>query len=171
MKDTQLHSEELIESAYRFYYPQVRSYISIRIPHKYDAEDLTQDVFERLLNYKQMLRPSTIKYFIYTIARNIITDHLRRYYKKQEIDEYYHQATSIVSNETVDTIIANDLRQKEYYKALTLSPKRKTIYIMSRYKEQSVPEIAKEMQLSCKTVENHLLAGRHLVRKYMKAII
>lgn len=171
MEETQLHSEYLIESAYRSYYSQVRYYISIRISHKYDAEDLAQDVFERLLNYKQMLRPSTIKYFIYTIVRNIVTDYIRHYYKKQEVDEYTYQAATIISNETEETIFTNDLQQFESRKVQTLSPQRRNIYVLYRYEEQSVSEIAEKLQISRSTVENHLLAGRKSVREYMKAII
>ena len=64
------------------------SYITYRITHRYEAEDLTQDIFVRLLDYKQMLRPDTVKSFLVTIARNIVIDYIRRYYKKQEIDSY-----------------------------------------------------------------------------------
>ena len=50
-----------------------------------DAKDLAQDVFLRLMDYKQMLRPETIKYFIFSICRNLVIDYLRRHYKMQEI--------------------------------------------------------------------------------------
>ena len=39
-------------------------------------------IFLTDLDYKQMLRPDTVKYFLFTIARNIVTDYIRRYYKK-----------------------------------------------------------------------------------------
>ncbi len=78
----------------------ILTYITYRITHRYEAEDLTQDVFVRLLDYKQMLRPDTVKYFLFTIARNIVIDYIRRYYKKQEIDSYIYDTMSTSTNET-----------------------------------------------------------------------
>ena len=72
------------------YKRQILTYITYRITHRYEAEDLTQDVGVRLLDYKQMLRPDTVKYFLFTIARKIVIDYIRRYYKKQEIDSYIY---------------------------------------------------------------------------------
>lgn len=36
-----------------------------------------------------MLRPETIKYFIFSICRNLVIDYLRRHYKMQEITSYF----------------------------------------------------------------------------------
>ena len=78
--------DDIITRSYEEYYQVILAYITYRITHRYEAEDLTQDVFVRLLDYKQMLRPDTVKYFLFTIAHNIVIDYIRRYYKKQEID-------------------------------------------------------------------------------------
>ncbi len=90
MDTTTNTSDNIITRSYEEYYQEILSYITYRITHRYEAEDLTQDVFVRLLDYKQMLRPDTVKYFLFTIARNIVTDYIRRYYKKQEIDSYMY---------------------------------------------------------------------------------
>ena len=83
--------DDIITRSYEEYYQVILTYITYRITHRYEAEDLTQDVFVRLLDYKQMLRPDTVKYFLFTIARNIVIDYIRRYYKKQEIDSYIYE--------------------------------------------------------------------------------
>lgn len=41
---------------------------------------------------------------------------------------------------------------------------------MSRYEEKSVGDIADELSLSLRTVENHLRMGRRDVREYIAAI-
>jgi len=41
---------------------------------------------------------------------------------------------------------------------------------MSRFQERSVEDIAGEMKLSFRTVENHLRLGRRDIRDYMSAI-
>lgn len=82
--------DDIITGSYKEYHSVILSYITFRITHRCEAEDLTQDVFLRLMDYKQMLRPDTVKYFLFTIARNIVIDYLRRYYKKQEVDSYIY---------------------------------------------------------------------------------
>ena len=97
-------SDNTITNSYKEYHQVILTYITYRITHRYEAEDLTQDVFVRLLDYKQMLRPDTVKYFLFTIARNIVIDYIRRYYKKQEIDSYIYDTMSTFTNETEEKI-------------------------------------------------------------------
>ena len=113
METTANTSDNIITRSYEEYYQVILTYITYRITHRYEAEDLTQDVFVRLLDYKQMLRPDTVKYFLFTIARNIVIDYIRRYYKKQEIDSYIYDTMSTSTNETEEKIIGDDLMTME----------------------------------------------------------
>ena len=88
MENCMMTSPQLIADSYERYHFSVYLYIYNKVNNKEEAEDLSQDVFVRLMDYKQMLRPDTVKFFIYTISRNLVNDYLRRYYKKQEITSY-----------------------------------------------------------------------------------
>lgn len=175
MKNTSMNKSTpsycIITRAYETYYAAILSYITYRISHKCEAEDLTQDVFVRLLDYKPMLRESTVKYFLFTIARNIVTDHLRRYYKKQEITSYIYDTATLYSNEAEENCIVKDLQLLEQKKLMTFSPQRQKVYAMSRFEDNSVQEISAKLQLSKRTVENHLLTGRKIMRSYMRQCI
>ena len=76
-----MSSVQLITDSYQNYHRSVYLYILYKIGKDEDAKDLAQDVFLRLMDYKQMLRPETIKYFIFSICRNLVIDYLRRHYK------------------------------------------------------------------------------------------
>lgn len=171
MENTATDTSHLIVHAYDEYYASIQQYIAYRINHKYDAEDLAQDVFVRLLDYKQMLRPETVRYFIYTIARNMVTDYIRRYYKRQEIDYFLYETLPVTSNETEEKLLADNIAELEHLKVQAFPAQRKAVYTLNRYEEQSVPEIAELLNLSRRTVENHLFLGRKEVRAYMKEII
>ena len=135
------------------------------------AQDLTQDVFVRLMDYKQMLRPDTVKYFLFTIARNLVTDYIRRYYKKQEIDSYLYDFTVTSSNDTEEKIIADDLMAMERTRLAAMPEQRRLIYTLNRFEDKSSPEIASELELSCRTVENHLFLGRRDMRDFFRNCI
>lgn len=171
MKTTTSTSDNIIVRSYEEYHQIILNYITYRITHRYEAEDLTQDVFVRLLDYKQMLRPDTVKYFLFTIARNIVTDYIRRYYKKQEVDGYMYDTMSVSTNETEEKIIGDDLMKMERKRLAAMPEQRRLIYTLSRFEDKSSPEIANDLNLSCRTVENHLFIGRREMREFFRKCI
>ena len=159
------------ESLYRDYYQKVYAFLNRMCADGDLAEDLTQDVFVRLLDYKQMLRPDTVKYFLFTIARNIVTDYIRRYYKKQEIDSYLYDFTATSTNETEENIIVSNLMEMEQMRLEAMPEQRRLVYALNRFEDKSSPEIATELNLSCRTVENHLFLGRRDMRNFFRSCI
>ena len=171
MEDIKVTSPCLITSSYKEHYNSVCSYINYRINNWETAKDLSQDVFLRLIDYKQMLRPDTVKYFLFTIARNIVTDYLRRYYKKQEVNNYIYDMIPSFTNETEEKIIADDLCKTEQRILAAFPVQRRTVYALSRYEEKDTEEIANMLNLSQRTVDYHLFLGRRDMRRYMKNCI
>lgn len=164
-------SQAIIAEAFRQYHSSLLGYITYKINDAEEAKDLSQDVFLRLMDYQDMLRPETIKSFLYTIARNLVIDYLRHQYKKQEFASYIYDVCPITYYETEQGIIARDLEQHEQIRVQALPAKRRHIYELCRYEEKTVDEISQELNLSRRTVENHLRISRHEVRDYMKACI
>lgn len=167
MKDITMTSTQLVADSYTSYHRSVYLYIYYKINCREEAEDLAQDVFVRLMDYKKMLRPDTVKFFIHTIARNLVTDYLRRYYKKQEVYSYIYDSAQKADNMTESTIIARDLLACEKRKLTMLPSQRRKIYYMNRFHEQSAADISAELNLSRRTVENHLFISRKEMREYM----
>ena len=171
MENIDMSSAQLITDSYQNYHRSVYLYIVYKIGKDEDAKDLAQDVFVRLLDYKQMLRPDTVKYFLFTIARNIVTDYLRRYYKKQEVNNYIYDMIPSFTNETEEKIIADDLCKTEQRILAAFPVQRRTVYALSRYEEKDTEEIANMLNLSQRTVDYHLFLGRRDMRRYMKNCI
>ncbi len=171
MENSTMTTSQLITDSYERYHRQVYLYIYYKVNNREEAEDISQDVFLRLMEYKQMLRPDTVKFFIYTISRNLVNDYLRRYYKKQEISSYLYDRAETSTNETESRIITNDLAALEERKLNVLPTQRRKIYAMSRFEDKSVADISTELNLSQRTVENHLRMGRHEMREYIKMCI
>lgn len=171
MENCMMKSSKLIADSYERYRYSVYLYINNKVNNKEEAEDLSQDVFVRLIDYKQMLRSDTVKYFIYTISRNLVNDYLRRYYKKQEITSYMYDVAEVVYDEVESYIVADDLLVWEKQRIALLPQQRRKIYVMSRFEDKSVADISEELNLSRRTVENHLFISRKEVREYLKRCI
>lgn len=171
MKDNPMTSTQLIADAYTDYHRSVYLYIYYKINSKDEAEDLSQDVFLRLIDCKQMLRRDTVKHFIFTIARNLVMDYLRRYYRRQEMTSYMYDVAEKSSNGTESEIIARDLLVCERSRINLLPLQRQKIYAMSRFEYKTITDISEELRLSRRTVENHLFISRKEVRSYMQQCI
>ena len=132
---------------------------------------MVQDVFVRLMDYQQMLRVDTIKHFIFTISRNLLYDYLRHYYKRLEVTSYIYDQRETCTNETEEQVIARDLLLLEKKKVAQLSVQRRKVYMMTRFENKTLPEVSRILNLSSRTVENHLFASRKMIREYMRQCI
>lgn len=95
---TNLNPSESINFSdfYQKYRNVILVYITRRIPHTYEAEDLTQDVFIRLWEHWAFVNQNTIWSLLYTIARNMITDRIRRQYRQEDfLSSFYYNVSSI----------------------------------------------------------------------------
>lgn len=164
-------SDRLITEYYEEYRQSVFFYICRRIENRSDAEDLIQDAFLRLLEYRMMIRRDTLKYFLFTIVRNLLNDYLRRYYKRQEIDRYLYDTLPVTTVEPESRMVADELRRLESRRVSALPEQRRKVYIMSRFQDKSAEDIAEELNLSKRTVENHLFISRKEVREFIRQCI
>lgn len=171
MRDTTMTSFKLIADSYLNYQRLVFLYIYYKIGNKEEAEDLTQDVFLKLMDYQQMLRVDTIKFFIFTISRNLVYDYLRRHYKRLEVTSYIYEQQEAYTNIVEKQIIADDLLHHERRKVTQLSEQRRKVYVMARFEDKTASEISQALNLSSRTVENHLFASPKEIREYMRQCI
>lgn len=172
MKDTSAHiTVQFLTETYTTYRPLVVRYIYRKLNGCMETEDLVQDAFLRLLEYRSMLRPETVRSFLYTIVRNLVTDYLRRHYKKQEVMACMLEGISTSVSDVEDTVIAKDLLRQEKMRSGQLSSKVRMVYCKSRFEEKTTLEIAEELNIPKRTVEGYLLTGRKIVRDYMRQCI
>lgn len=172
MKDTSVHiTVQFLTETYTTYRPLVFRYIYRKLNGCMETEDLVQDAFLRLLEYRSMLRPETVRSFLYTIVRNLVTDYLRCHYRKQEVMTSMQEGLSVSMAEVESLVVADDLALHEKRRVSQLPPKPRKVYRMIRFEEKTLSEVAEELNIPKRTVEGHLLVGRRLVREYMKKCI
>ena len=156
---------------YNKYQSSLQKFVAYRIPDPNDAEDLTQDIFMRVLERWQFVREDTAESFLYTIARNCITDTLRRYYKKEEVHSYLYDVMITSTNKTEEEVLVNDFLALTKERISRLPLKRKTAYRMKYEQNLSITEIATSMQLTNKTVETHIQYARNAIKSYLREIL
>ena len=154
-----------IEQIYMEYHDRVMGYIYARLRSRADAEDLCQDVFEKV-NMKLDSFDSgkaSISTWIYSITRNSVIDFYRRSHPHEEIDENMAQDgavdDSLLNNETLDEL-ADALER--------LPAQLREIIVLRYYDGMPLTEIAKKMNLSYGAVKLRHSLALDMMRKSMQ---
>jgi RNA polymerase sigma-70 factor (family 1) len=128
-----------------------------------EAEELVQEVFTIIWEKHTALKEElSFKSFLFTIAFNIIRKHFRT---KAYLSEYFK--TGISDNLDIRTsqkITYDSLYQYIIELVNKLPERRKEIFIKSRFHGLTIKEIAEEMKISHKTVENQLTDALRFIR-------
>lgn len=112
MNKQQATFDDFFSECYLKYKEYIKNYIAIRICHPHEAEDLAQDVFVRLWEHRAFVNKDTVWSLLFTIARNIVTDKIRRYYKQEDFVAYiYNRMEDIGRNTTEDVVHYRELKR------------------------------------------------------------
>lgn len=167
MNNTTITLEDFFSECYLQYYDIIKRYIIFRIDNSYEAEDLVQDAFVRLWEHRAFVNKETVRPLLFTIARNLVTDKVRRYYKKAELLSYIYKVQEASRNTTEETVCSNELQLLHGRAVNRLPGKRRQIYELS-FRGMPSPVIADTLSLSVRTVEGQLLLARKSVRNVLK---
>lgn len=124
-----------------------------------DAEDLVQQTFLKLWQYRASLDESlTIEHQLFHISRTVFIDYLRKQQVKS-VHAYSHPAKVCYINEEFDV-------KKQVYQVLDRMPaQRKKIFELNRFQGYSYSEIAAALSISIKSVDNQINKAVHQLKK------
>ena len=137
-----------------------------------DAEEIVQEVFLTVWEKREDLNLSqSFSGYLFTIAKRKSLNYLRnRLYKIKYIEEL--KQTVIVNHTSVfNDIVFKDYEEKVCQLINELPKKRKTIYYKSRFEGKKIVEIAEELDISPKTVNNQINLAQSFLRNKLEKII
>lgn len=166
-----VRQDALIAEAYVASRAALCGYIRKRIGSQSDAEDLTQEVFARLLEYTTLLNEATVLRLLYAIARNKVVDYLRRHACSRAAADYFFVHARRASCDTEERVAAAEVRSMEHAQLARMSERRSQVYALCVHEGRTVDQAASDLALSRRTVENHLFAARQQMREALKVCI
>ena len=130
------------------------------------AEDLAQDVFIRFWENRASKQDiKNLDAWLYTLARNHLTDHYRKLATEKKYQEAVWHQMERHSNSVMLDIYKKELENEIEELLNTLSPRQKEVYILSRENGLSLEEIAQKLKISPNTAKNHLVQALKVVRQ------
>ena len=141
------------------------------------ARELAQEAFIRLWEIRNTLEDgSDIPALLFTITRNNALNYLKHLAIREKYKNFSEQQYAIsqlnqmaLSDLQVDLIFNNDLNNLVNEAIGELPERCKEVFIMSRRFKMSYKEIAHQLDISVKTVENHIAEALKKLR--IKVII
>ncbi len=134
-----------------------------------DAQDIVQEVFVRLWNNRDKLKKdSNIEAYIFTIAKNTIISVFRKKISEKEFLEDLKFKVVKNSSDTEVQVDYSILSEKVKSTIDQLPPQRKKIYLLSKEKGLTNQKIADELNISVKTVEDHITKARKFLKGNLK---
>ena len=138
------------------YYPKVRSFIMGLVKSESEAEDLTQEVFLKLWTHREKFcEVEVFGTYLYVLTKNTTFNYLRSRQNRQDSQgtEWVEESTDTTPYEE---LVAKDLQLLIDMVVENMPPQRQMIFRLNREAGLTNAEIAEKLQISKKTVENHL---------------
>ena len=163
------NNHQLISNYYAQHRDEIVGFIAVRIADADEAEDMVQDVFLRLLRGKQLITLQTLPCLVYTMARHSVADYYRRC---RVYEEYEHYILRLDDSEEMESVFsARQLMERMEHSLTRLPESCGKIYRLHIYDGLKVSEIAQQLTLPYKQVENRLGQARKRVRQELRMCI
>lgn len=132
------------------------------------AEDIVQDVFLKIWQGREKLAGVThFSAYLLRVAQNHAIDQLRRLARESKFLSSLPTGEMTSSSDPEEALLFKET-QKIYQKALdSLPPQQRKIYLLHREKGMKHDEIARELNLSVSTVQNHMFRALENLRNFL----
>ncbi len=168
-------NEEAFEVLFELYYNKLlyiaRNYIS----SKEDTEEIVQDVFVKVWKNRKNIT-TNINGYLFKVTKNTCLDYLRQKKHKLNSSGNIVQLEAFInyaalSDQNAASILEKEL-EKKIQDSIELLPKKcKQVFVKSRIEGLKNREISDELDISVKTVENHMSKALKHMRLHLREFL
>ncbi|TZF83274.1 RNA polymerase sigma-70 factor [Pedobacter sp. BS3] len=161
-------NRDAFEKIYLKYWDKLYSSVYKRVKITEVAEEIVQDFFVSLWEKRAQITVHTsFEAYIFTAVRYQVLNYLQ----KEMTRNNYKAGLSIqetYSNTTLDQVYMKELDKVIESEISQLPDKCQHVFRLSRQENLSIKEIAEKLEISTKTVENHLTKALRILRISLK---
>jgi RNA polymerase sigma-70 factor, ECF subfamily len=151
------------------YYNDLCNFVHVYLHDQVMAEEIVQDIFVYFWENREKLKISTsVKSYLFSASKFKSLNLLRDTKTQKKIVEKIRRIEPIQTFEHESSYIDADEFKKILDLAVDqLAPKCREIFLLSKQKEISNKEIAEQLGISVKTVENQMTIALKKLREYL----
>ena len=159
-----LKDEKAFEAIFRTWYSPLAAFAMRYVKEPEAAEEIVQEMFSSIwIKYETLKIQTSLKSYLYGAIRNACLNYL----KHQKVERAYadRNMLSVPQNETTDFLELDELKAKIALAMDKIPAKCREIFELNRYEGKRYKEIAEELNLSLKTVENQMGKALKILRE------
>ena len=158
--------EPALSTIFETYYPLLYRYIYQHVRHRATAEDLTAEVFSRMLEQLGRGRgpEQHLRAWLYRVAHNLVVDHARRQVHRDHdpLDEEL-----VATGQDVEAEVHGAIQRQRAAEALQrLTPMQRAVIILKYLEGYTNKEISSILELSVGAVKALQHRGLASMRRY-----
>lgn len=162
-------NQPAFEMIFKTYYKPLCHYAYSFLNDKNEAEEVVQTTFIKIWEKKNELSvQSSLKAYLYSMVRNGCLNVIKHEKVKQLHAKWHVQETERSRDLVEEKVLSNDLESKIYLAMKALPEQCRLVFQLSRFEELKYQEIADQLQISVKTVENQMGKALKIMRVQLK---
>ena len=168
----ELHPMEVFEEIYNRYWQKLYTTVYIRLKDKEAAQEIIQDFFTGLwMNRSKLHIHTSLSGYLFQSIKYAVLNYMRAEVVRMSYQELVLLAANDSSCSTEEYINHKELTEAISAGVNQLPPKCRSVFELSRNQYKTNKEIAGLLNISEKTVENHLTKALRYLRVNISLLI
>lgn len=161
--------EQVFEKVFKDYYERLCNYANTFVNDMDEAEEMVQSTFLTLWEKRENIGIHTsVKSYLYQAVHNQSLNKIKHLQVRQAHSDYIKQQAAAGSFDVNQNFLSEELEQQINAAIETLPTQCQTVFRLSRFENLSYAEIAEYLDLSVKTIENHMGKALRILREQLK---
>jgi len=169
LEKIQSGNESAYEMIFRSFYQPLCRYAYSFLEDKEEAEEVVQSAFITIWEKRKSIDIQTsLKSYLYRMVRNGCLNVIKHEKVKQQHVAHEMAVTEASYESVSQKVYATELESKITEAIKVLPEQCRLVFQLSRFEELKYQEIADQLQISVKTVENHMGKALRIMREQLK---
>lgn len=165
LKQIKLNDKDAIDSIFQAYSKRLYHFALAYLKTEGDSKDVVQDVFINFWNNRNSLKEDTnLEAYLFTITKNSVISIFRKKITEKEYLKHLRETAIFQYAENEEQYDYERLSLKIKELIDQLPEQRKRVFKLSKEKGLSNKAIAEELNISVKTVEDHMTKARRFLK-------
>ena len=164
--EVSMGNEKAFEQLFLQYQPKMITFLTGLTHDSALSRDMAQEIFLSIWKDREKLaQVKSLSSYLYQMARYKVFDYFDHLAVTEKYINEYLQQTSESLSSVEETLFAKELKKMIDETVNLMSPQRQQVYRLSRESGLTNEEIALRLNISKRTVENHITAALAILRK------
>jgi RNA polymerase sigma-70 factor (family 1) len=162
--------EPALAELFRRYEVKLYTYVSRFSKNPELAEEILQDVFVSLWEYRETIDPTMpLGALLYKISKNKILNAVRQESRMVQVHKAYGLSMEVSRDLTEEKVFLNDYQRIMDTAIANLPRQRRSIFQMNHQEGKTYDEIAATLGISRNTVRNQMIKSLKYIRDFLNA--